>query len=76
MKLTMEDSKGRLTLTVESDGEGRYKVNGHGVTLPRQPEDINYMESEDGFHVAGLLYLMFSANDSREYLTRRLKQHA
>ncbi len=74
MKLTMEDSKGRPTLTIESDGEGRYKIDGHGFTLPRAAEDATKLETDDGFHVIGLIHLMFSVNDSREYLTRRLKE--
>jgi hypothetical protein len=67
-----EAHPGDPMLRIESDGEGRYQISGRN--LPRQDGKRSY-ETEDGLHVLGLIQLVFGANDSREYLTRRLKQH-
>jgi hypothetical protein len=72
MKLTLNTSKGEPVLTIWSDGEGRYVIK--GKDLARQDGGKEY-ETDDGLHVLGLIQLYFSANDSREYLTRRLNEH-
>lgn len=72
MKLTMQYDDNEPMLIVESDGEGRYKISGDRQ-LPRQDGGTEY-ETEDGLHVIGLINLIFGANDSREYLHRRLKE--
>jgi hypothetical protein len=59
-------------LRIESDGEGRYQLSGRN--LPRQDGGESY-DTEDGLHVLGMIQLVFGANDSREYLTRRLNEH-
>lgn len=70
--LEMRYSTGALALRVESDGEGRYRVT-DDKGLPRQDGGTEYA-TEDGLHVLGLIQLVFGANDSREYLRRRLAE--
>jgi len=73
MKISIEDFSGDVTLTAESDGEGRWTIKGH--RLARQDEAVTEYVTEDGLHVLGLLQLYVGANDSREYLQRRLREH-
>jgi hypothetical protein len=72
MIVVIQDSSGCVALRVESDGNGRYKIS--GPNLPRQDGRMEY-ETDDGFHVLGLIQLVFGANDSLEYLKRRLAEH-
>ena len=72
MKLTFQYKEGQDALVIESNGEGRYKISSD-ATLARQ--NSSEYETDDGLHVLGLIQLYFSANDSREYLLRRLNEH-
>jgi len=72
MKITIENTDGVKILVIESDGEGHYKIVADR-DLARRGGETEY-ETDDGFHVFGLLAAYFGQRDSMEFLTRKLKE--
>lgn len=60
---------GKEALHVVSDGNGHYKIEG---TMLRG--DVREYETDDDFHVAGLIHQTFGAQASLEVIRRALRE--
>ena len=72
MRLVIEDGD-RTILEITSPGESRYVVRSD-TQLARQGDKVTEYETDDGYHVAGIVMAYFGATDSREYLRRRFNE--
>jgi hypothetical protein len=69
VRLLIENENGESLLEVTSDGHARFKVKGRAL------RDLkNEYETDDDFHVVGLIVQHFGAFNSQEYLRRRLAE--
>lgn len=72
MRYIIENENGDVVLEAVSDGEGNYIIRSD-TPIARSQDEREYASS-DGYHVGGLFLAYFGANDSREFLARRVRE--